>query len=435
MSLGKGSGCHCGFGASAQTGDMMSPRKPKSPSGQPRHQPQRRRGLLRVRHEAAVRLRAGHPWVFRDALGRRADATEEAGQIVTLADPEGRYIGAGYFEPEGAVAVKLLSTDPDRKPGPDLYASRATDALALRRRLLGDDTTAYRVINGEGDGLPGLTVDRYGDYLVAQLYSLAATDLAEAVYPVLSEHLGARGVYEQQRLRPAAGEKRTGAALMAGKAAPIEVEVTEHGRRFWVDPSAPLGVGLFPDLRQARHWLGQRCDGLRVLNAFSYTGAFTVHAACGGAEVTAVDRSAKAHAWSRKNLKLNGLDPEKGCRHLTADANVALSKLAVEGARFDVAILDPPSFSRSPKGSFSAARDYTDLVRQTLPLVVTGGLVLAVSNTARLSDEEFARALGKGGGRAGREVRTIRKFSLPPDFPVPPAFSEGNYLKAYLLAV
>ncbi len=413
----------------------MSPREPKSPSRNPRPQPERRRGLLRVRPEATVRLRAGHPWVFRDALGRRTGPTEQKGQIVTLADPDGNHIGAGYFEPDGAVAVKMLTLDPSRKPGPELYAQRATEALALRSRFLGDDTTAYRVINSEGDGLPGLTVDRYGDYLVAQLYSLAATDLAEAVYPVLQKQLGSKGVYEQKRLRPTAGEKRPAADLMLGKASPIEVEVTEHGRRFLVDPSAPLGVGLFPDLREARNWLGQHCAGLRVLNTFSYTGAFTIHAACGGAQVTAIDRSAKTHAWSRKNLKLNGLDPEKDCRHITADTSVTLSKLAVEGARFDVAILDPPSFSRSPKGSFSTGRDYSELLSQTLPLVEKGGLVLAVSNTAKLSDEEFARALGKGGGWAGREIRTIRKFSLPPDFPVPPAFSEGSYLKAYLLSV
>jgi 23S rRNA (cytosine1962-C5)-methyltransferase len=412
----------------------MSPRKPKSPSSTPRPQPERRRGVLRVRPEATVRLRAGHPWVFRDALGRR-EINEKMGQIVTLADPEGQHIGAGYFEPDGAVAVKMLTLDPDRKPGPDLYVQRANEALALRRRFIGDETTAYRVINSEGDGLPGLTVDRYGDYLVAQLYSLAATDLAEAVYPVLQKQLGSRGVYEQKRLRPTAGEKRPSADVMLGKAAPIEVEVTEQGRRFWVDPSAPLGVGLFPDLREARHWLGEHSDGLRVLNTFSYTGAFTVHAACGGGRVTAVDRSAKAHAWSRKNLKLNGLDPEQDCRHITADTSVALSKLAVEGARFDVAVLDPPSFSRSPKGSFSTGRDYSDLLKLTLPLVEKGGLVLAVSNTAKLSDEEFARALGKGAGWSGREVRTIRKFSLPPDFPVPPAFKEGSYLKAYLLSV
>jgi 23S rRNA (cytosine1962-C5)-methyltransferase len=423
----------------------MSPRKPKSPTRQrrpsaarrppERRPPELRRGTLRVRPEAAVRLRAGHPWVFRDALGRRTEATEEAGEIVTLADPEGRFIGAGYYETDGAVAVKILSTDPERPPGPALYAVRAAEAVRLRERLLRDDTTAYRVINGEGDGLPGLTVDRYGNYLVGQLFSLAAAPLAEAVYPVLQERLGARAVYEQQRLRPAAGEARPKADLMAGKAAPLEVEVTEHGRRFLVDPSAPLGVGLFPDLREARHWLAERCAGLRVLNAFSYTGAFTVHLACAGAEVTAVDRSAKAHAWSRKNLKLNGLDPETACHHVTADATVALSKLAAVGTRFDLAILDPPSFSRSKKGSFSTARDYTDLLRQTLPLVVPGGLVLAVSNTARLSDEEFARALGTGAARAGREVRTVRRFPLPPDFPVPPAFNEGNYLKALLLSV
>jgi len=391
---------------------------------------------VRIRPEAASRIRSGHPWVFRDALRTRGEIPTEEGQLVNLQDPDGRFVAAGYFESEGAVAIRVLSVDPEQRPGPDLYRRRAHQAVDLREELITDTTTAYRVINGEGDGLPGITVDRYGDYLVAHLFSLAAEPLAEAVYPVLMERCGARGLYEQQRLRPTAGERRLPASLKIGKAPPVELCVTEHNRQFLVDVSAPLGVGLFPDLREARHWVGQHANGRRVLNTFSYTGAFTVHtAAAGAASVTAVDRSAKVHAWSRKNLRQNGLDPETSCEHLAADVTSALTKLARDDARFDLVILDPPSFSRSRKSSFSSARDYADLVTTTLPLLAPAALLLAVSNTARMAEDDFARALGRGANQAGRELKLVRRFPLPPDFPVPPAFSEGNYLKAYLCKV
>ncbi|MFH2008370.1 MAG: class I SAM-dependent rRNA methyltransferase [bacterium] len=413
----------------------MSPRNRDKPS-EPAPRPQRRRGVVRIRAEATTRILSGHPWVFRDALRTRGDLPAEEGEIVTLQDPDGRFVAAGFFEREGAVAIRVLSVDPDQPPGPDLYRRRAHQAVDLRQALIPDSTTAYRVINGEGDGLPGVTVDRYGDYLVAQLFSLAAEPLAEAVYPVLMERYGARGLYEQLRLRPTAGERRPAASLKLGKVAPVEVCVTEHGRQFLVDVSAPMGVGLFPDLREARHWVGRHAKGRRVLNTFSYTGAFTVHTAAGGADsVTAVDQSAKVHAWSRKNLRQNGLDPETACEHLTGDVTGALTKLARDNARFDLAIVDPPSFSRSRKGSFSSARDYAELVSQTLTLLAPAALLLAVSNTARLSEDEFARALGRGANQAGRELRLVRRFPLPPDFPVPPAFSEGSYLKAYLCTV
>lgn len=332
------------------------------------------------------------------------------------------------------MAVRLLGRDPDAIPGPELYAERAEQALALRQPYLRTDIEAYRVINAEGDLLPGLTVDRYGEYLVAQVFTEAARPLAEVVYPLLTDRLGARGLFEQMRLRPTAGEKRAPAKLILGKAPPVDYAVQEYGCRFLVDVSAPLGVGLFPDLREARLWVGEQTEGKKVLNTFSYTGAFTVHALRGGAaEVVAVDLSAKLHAWARKNIRLNGLDPELRSRHLSADVTAAITRLETDGEQFDLAILDPPSFSRGPSGTFSTARDYGDLITATLRLVRPGGQILAVANTAKLTDDELSRSVGRGGLRAGRELRLLRRFSQPPDFPAPPAFAEGLYLKAFLL--
>jgi 23S rRNA (cytosine1962-C5)-methyltransferase len=387
-----------------------------------------------VKREAAGRVRSGHPWIFREALVSRGELPEAPGQIVTVQDQEGRFLGQGLWEPDGAVAIRIVTRDPEQLPSAELYAERANLAIDLREKLVEEEVEAYRIINSEGDLLPGLTVDRYGDFLVAQLFTEAARPMAEAVYPVILERLQARGIYEQRRLRPTTGEKRAPASLVLGKASPVDLIVSEYGIRFAVDVTAPLGVGLFPDLREARWWVGQQAEGKRILNQFSYTGAFTVHALAGGAaQVVAVDLSAKLHAWARKNIKLNDLDPEARCRHLSADVTAALARLEASGERFDLAILDPPSFSRGPAGTFSTARDFGDLVTATLRLMAPGGQILAVSNTAKLSDDEFCRAVGRGGLRAGRELRVVRRFSLPPDFPSPPAFTEGLYLKAYLL--
>lgn len=307
--------------------------------------------------------------------------------------------------------------------------------MALRRRegLLPADLTAYRILNSEGDGLPGLTVDRFGDFLLAQLYTMAMAQPAQELYPELVALTGARGLYEQQRLRPMAGERRQPAERRVGDKAPLEQTVIEHGCRFLVDVTAPTGVGLFPDLREVRRFVADRAAGRRVLNLFSYTGAFSVHALRGGAgQVIAVDMAARAHAWARRNLRENGLDPE-ACQTLDLDVIVAIERLRAAAERFGLIILDPPGFSRSRRGTFSSARDYGDLVRECLPLLAPDGLLVAVCNVARLPETDFARGLGRGAEEAGRPLRVIHRFGLPPDYPVPPAFTEGFYLKAYVL--
>jgi len=196
-----------------------------------------------------------------------------------------------------------------------------------------------------------------------------------------------------------------------------------------IDVTAPLGVGLFPDMRLGWAAVAARAAGRRVLNLFSYTGAFSVHAAkAGAAEVVAVDTAAKAHARARRNFELSGL---ADARHetLNADAVKTLERFASRQRWFDIVVCDPPTFSHGPAGQFSVARDLARLAAASAAVLAPGGLLVFASNSTKLSVADLDRALGEGGAEARAELRIIERVGLPPDFPVAPGFPEGNYLK------
>jgi 23S rRNA (cytosine1962-C5)-methyltransferase len=388
-------------------------------------------------------VRAGHPLVFRDALGPRA-LVGQPGEQIDLLDADGQLVGRGLFDPQGPVAVRVVTRDPGQAIGPALWAERVRAAVARRTDLVPPGLSAYRVIHAEGDGVPALTVDRYGDYLVAQIYAPAIEPHLPAIYDALEAVLAPRAIYAQSRQRPQAGEGAQGpATLQRGSVAPVELEVEEDGLRFLVDVTAPLGTGLFLDLRRGRALVGAHARGRRVLNLFSYTGAFSVYAARGGArEVVAIDLSQRAHARARRNFEINGLDVVH--EPIAGDAFKLLARMAERGRRFDLAIVDPPSFAqgrqKSEKGAgkggvFSVQRDYPELVEATLRVCAPGARVAFVSNTMKVSPQELDRAIGIGAYRAGREVRVIERVGLPPDFPLPAGYIDGHYLKFFFTTV
>jgi 23S rRNA (cytosine1962-C5)-methyltransferase len=309
------------------------------------------------------------------------------------------------------------------------------EAIELRRRFLPPDLTACRMVNGESDGLPGVSVDRYADYLVVHLFTPAVVRLRDAIVDELQAALAPRAIYEQRRTRTLAGEAPRPAELVRGSAAPVEVEVSEGPLRFWVDVTAPLSTGLFLDLRLGRRALAAWSPGRRVLNLFSYTGAISVYAQHGGArEVCAVDISAKAHARARRNFALNGFDPEKP-EHIAGDAFKVLARMVERGRKFDLVVLDPPAFGTAGRGQvFSAVQDYRDLVAAALGVLVPGGLLAAASSTHKISHEDFDRMLAEGGARARAPLRILERCWLPPDFCVSPGFPEGGYLKFAIAA-
>jgi 23S rRNA (cytosine1962-C5)-methyltransferase len=287
-----------------------------------------------------------------------------------------------------------------------------------------------RLFSGESEGLPGVTVDRYGDFVVIQWLSGGALPWRDELLDAIEAALRPRGIYEQRRLRPLGGTAPPEPAVRArGDEAPIELVVADGEARFGVDVTAPLGTGLFPDMRLGWAAVAARAPGRRVLNLFSYTGAFSVYAAkAGAAEVVAVDVAPKGHARARRNYELSGLDPAR-LETVTGDARKALGRFAERGRSFDLVICDPPTFSHGPAGQFSVARDLAQLAADSARVLAPSGLLVFATNSTKVSSAELDRALGEGSAAAAADLRVIERVGLPPDFPVAPGFPEGNYLK------
>jgi 23S rRNA (cytosine1962-C5)-methyltransferase len=384
---------------------------------------------VKVAELAARSLRGGHPWVFRDSMLRGVEGLEP-GATIRVLDPDGGHIGWGLFEPEGAIAVRLFSRAASPSWDDAALAERVSAAAAFRAsRLDAGVAGACRLVHAEADGLPGLAVDRLGDYLLVYKYSRVVESYLDRLIPVLERVFEPAGIYLQDRVRPVASEERRPAALhVAGKPAPPDIEIEEDGLRFLVDPSAPVSPGLFLDLREGRRLVEALARGKSVLNLFSFTGSFGLRAVRGGArEVTNVDAAPRSHARCRQNLVASGMNAE-ACAALVGDVFKHLERLRRREARFDLVVVDPPPFSRVKGKVFSALRHWHELIEAVVGVLARDGEILAVSNASKLSEDELMIALGQGAVAGGREARLIGELGLPPDFPVPPAFAEGRYL-------
>ncbi|HZJ53643.1 MAG TPA: class I SAM-dependent methyltransferase [Myxococcaceae bacterium] len=303
--------------------------------------------------------------------------------------------------------------------------TRALLARALERRAPlreGGRTTAFRWINGAGDGVPGLTLDLFGDVGVLSTYD--ARDPGSAA-DAASELLPLRAVYWKARPREAGalrGEERaTLAPALPIRGEPVEAaDVREQGLVFRIRPGEGLAVGLYLDMRQARGWVHAHARGATLLNCFAYTGAFSIAARDGGAaRAVDVDLSRRSLAWGEENARLNGQSPPPADR-LAGDVFDWLRRLARKGVRFDAVVLDPPGFSRGKARTFSASRDWPALVARAVPLVAPGGWLLAACNVAALPARRFEAALAEGVRRAGRTAEEVaRADASPVDFPVP----------------
>jgi 23S rRNA (cytosine1962-C5)-methyltransferase len=396
-----------------------------------------RQGTYRLADDVGRRVRLGHPWVFRDALGARR-VSEPTGTLVDLVGSNRRFVARGYIDAEHAVAVRVVTRDPDERvhPGSGAIAARFLRAVQLRWQVLGPSRpAAMRLFAGESEGLPGVVVDRYGDFVVVQWLSAGALPWRDELHQAIVASVAPRGIYEQKRVRPLAGESPPEPTVrVLGEQAPLDIVVEEDGCRFTVDVTAPLGVGFFPDMRLGRGAVARRAAERRVLNLFSYTGAFSVRAAKAGAsEVVSVDTAAKAHARARRNFELSGLDARRP-EFITADAAKTLERFAERRRFFDLVICDPPTFSHGPSRTFSATSDLGRLAGAAMRVLVPGGLLALATNAAKLSPGDVDRALAEGAMSCGQDLRIVERHGLPPDFPVSPGFPEGNYLK-FVLAV
>ncbi len=383
--------------------------------------------------ETVRMLELGHPWVLADAHTKKWP-TGQAGQTIELCDGQGRFLATALLDPQDRIVARVLSRKRIRLEKPWLV-KRLQAAITLRQKHADlNESDAYRLVNGEGDGLPGLTIDRYGDYLMIQLYSAAWRPHLKLVTQILQDLLSPLGIYEKQRPQKtreleAAGESKIYGRLLAGSAAPQRLEVRENGLNFLVSLEQGLNSGLFLDQRRNRADLMKRVEGKRVLNLFSYTGAFSVAAAASGAAlVTSVDASPGYTEWARANFGLNRINPKRH-EFIVGDCLTVLGELQKGKKRYDLILMDPPSFSTTARNRFTTRGGTSDLVAAALPLLNDGGLLIASSNHQKVDLADYLKELRRGALQGGSELRVISLFGQPEDVPYPTTFPEGRYLK------
>ncbi len=365
-------------------------------------------------------LQAGHPWVYRDHVPRGFRAA--SGTWVQIRS--GGYTAYALWDETSRIALRLFSEQ--RVPDADWVRARIEQALALRKTVLGEDTSAYRLLYGEGDGIPGLTVDVYGQFAAIVTYA----DSLEAVVPwvvrALADLLKLHGVVRRARVRDGEPPRLE---VLHGRLPPRDLIVSEHGLRMHVDLFLGQKTGLFLDHRENRRFLADLCVGKRVLNLFSYTGAFSLYAARAGAErVTSVDMSQPAARAARANFELNGLDSDAH-EFLAEDVFEFLERTKQKKQTFDVVICDPPSFANSRDQLKNALRAYVRVNSAGLRVLEIGGIYAAASCTAQVSVDAFRSMLAESAVNAKRRYQIFHDAAHASDHPVFAGHPEGRYLK------
>jgi 23S rRNA (cytosine1962-C5)-methyltransferase len=365
-------------------------------------------------------LQAGHPWVYRDHVPRGFQAA--SGTWVKVRT--GGYSAFALWDDTSKIALRLFSER--AVPDADWVRERVAAALALRRALLDEQTSAYRLLYGEGDGIPGLTVDVYGPFAVIVTYADSLETLVPWVVRALVELLKLHGVVRRARVPDGEPPRLT---ALHGRLPPRDLIISEQGLRMHVDLFAGQKTGLFLDHRANRQFLGKLCAGKRVLNLFSYTGAFSLYAARAGAtSVTSVDLSEPAARAARSNFELNGFDPEQH-EFVAEDVFEFLQRKRQAQESYDVVICDPPSFANSREQQKNALRAYVSVNSSGLRVLEPNGIYAAASCTSQVSPEAFRGVVAEAAVNAKRRLQIFHDAGHAADHPIFAGHPEGRYLK------
>lgn len=394
-------------------------------------------GIVTLKKGRAKPVLQHHPWIFSGAV-ERVEGEPADGDIVEVRDAEGEWLARGYYNSRSQIVIRLLTWKPDEAIDGDFWRRRLERAIAARRALATDPTTtAYRLVHAESDYLPGLIVDRYGEWLVAQFLTVGMERRKEELVGLLVGLVdGIKGVCERsdvdvrtkEGLPPSVG-------MLWGEQPASPVEIAENGHRFLVDLCEGHKTGFYLDQRENRARLLPFCAGAEVLDAFAYTGAFSVYAASGGASrLTLVEGSAAALDLARRNLALNGL-ADCEVEYVDGDVFTVLRKYRAQGRRFDVAVLDPPKFAPSGREIERAARAYKDANMLAFQLLRPGGVLFTFSCSGAVSADLFQKIVFGAAFDAGRDAQIIGHLAQGSDHPVALSFPEGAYLKGLICRV
>ncbi len=403
--------------------------------------------LLKPKRAKPVRQR--HPWLFSGAIAE-IPASLADGDIVDVADASGGWLARGYLNRQSQIQVRLLTWDRNEAVDEAFWRDRLAASLARRDSLPTlDNTNAYRLVHAESDGLPGLVVDRCGDWLAMQVGTLAIDQRKRMLAGLLRDLTGCAGVVERSEL---ALRQREGLAeatgVLVGDAPPSPLEICENGLRFDVDLLGGQKTGFYTDQRINRQRVAAYCGaylvngnaGARVLDAFAYSGAFGVNALLSGAKhVTFIDASMEALELGEQNLRLNSFDPETQSESWAGDVFEVLRDWhdngPPSGEPFDVIVLDPPKFAQSRGGVERALRGYKDINRLALGLLRPGGVLATFSCSGLVSADLFQKVLFGAALDANRDVQIIERLTQGGDYPVALTFPEGEYLKGLICRV
>lgn len=401
-----------------------------------------KKGIIRIRAGKKGSIRAGHPWIFRSQILKK-DPDVKAGDVVTVLGAEDKFIGRGYYNPKSEISIRLL-TFTDEAIDKKFFVKRISEALG-KRESLKKLTNAYRVIFSEGDGLPGLIVDLYKDTAVFQVLTLGMEKLKPLVVESMKDVIGPKYIYEksQSPFRKLEGLKdingwrgivssaeKSGNSLLAM----TKIEIFEGKTKFLVDIENGHKTGFYLDQRKSRLGLEGFCNDKSVLDLFCYTGGFAVSAAVYGARhVMGVDIKEEWLKLAEENARLSGVAEKT--EFVKGDAFIKLKEISESGRKFDVIILDPPSFLKNRESLVSASKGYKELNTLAIDTLTDGGILATFSCSHNMPNDKFSEILKESAKACGRKISILKRCHQDIDHPIVRAIPETEYLKGYFLKV
>jgi 23S rRNA (cytosine1962-C5)-methyltransferase len=380
-------------------------------------------------------LRRRHPWIFSGAI-QRVDGEPGAGATVEIVGSSGEFLGRGAYSPTSQIRVRVWTFEVHEAVDAAFLRRRLARAVESRRRLaLLDAHGACRLVFSESDGLPGLIVDRYGEFLVCQLLSAGAEAWASTIVELLRELCAPRGIYERSeggsRHKEGLPSRR---GTLAGEEPPPELEIAAGGVRLVVDIASGQKTGAYLDQQNNRERVARHTGDGELLDAFAYTGGFAIACLRAGARsATLIDSSADALRVAERETAANGVLDR--CRFVVANVFDELRAVRDAGTRFDLVVLDPPKFVHSAEQVAAGSRGYKDINMLGLTLVRPGGVLATFSCSGHVDAALFQKIVAGAAVDAGRTAQILERLSQPPDHPVATEFPESDYLKGLILRV
>ncbi len=388
---------------------------------------------VKIKPKFIKEIKSGYPLILKDAIQNLNDVQEE-GTIIKVVDEKNNFVGKGYYGKQNKGYGWILTRKESEQINQSFFESKIKSALHKRKQFYkSSDTTAFRVVNGEGDGLGGLIIDYYDGYYVVSWYSEGIYTFRDEIIAALQKVANFKGIYEKKRF-DTKGKYIEGDDFVAGERGEFPLIVKENGVNFAVYLNDGAMVGVFLDQRNVRKQIRDKyAKGRTVLNMFSYTGAFSVFAALGGAsKTTSVDLANRSLSKTIEQFSVNEVDYEAQ-DIIVEDVFLYFKYAAKKKMKFDMVVLDPPSFARSKKYTFSAAKDYKNLLKETIAITENNGIIVASTNCSAFDMKKFKGFIDTAFKEMNGKYKILEEHSLPEDFRTIDQFKEGDYLKVVFI--